>query len=288
MSRLPIPGSDNDIWGNLLNDFLGNAHNVDGSLKPIARGLLDASTQDSLGKADTALQTAMQLVQSVDGQTGVVNLSGIYETQTNVAATYETQTHASTTYATKAELTASVGTINLSDTGATWNLYAYVDGTVVAVAPGSTAPGQVGSPSATPLLSGVTLNWTAPTVPTGDPAIVRYVIIRDGLSLGSTTSGTFLDTNIVLSQHYVYNIEAINSIGLRSVSPNLNVFIDPALAAPPTASISVYPTPIPTNGSAWVRINGVDPNAFAMTFGLTVDTGTLTPTNDPTLWIYTP
>jgi hypothetical protein len=288
MSRLPTPGSDNDIWGNLLNDFLVNAHNVDGSLKPIARGLLDTSTQDSLAKADSALQTAAQLVQSVDGQTGAVNLSGIYETQTNAAATYETQTAAAATYATKAELTAAVGTIDLSDTGATWSLYAYVDGTVVAVAPGSIPPGQVGSPLATALLSGVTLTWTAPSVATNDPAIVRYVIIRDGLSIGTTTSGTFLDPYIVLNQHYVYKIEAVNSIGLRSISPALNVFIDPALAAPPTTSISVYPTPIPTNGSAWVRINGIDPNAFSMTFGLTVDTGTLTPTNDPSLWIYTP
>lgn len=278
MSRLPVPGSDNDIWGNVLNDFLQNAHNADGSLKPVARTSLDASTQASLAKADSALQTAAQLVQSVDGQTGAVDLSSTYETQTNAA----------TTYATKAELNAAVGTINLSDTGANWNLYAYVDGTVVAVAPGSIPPGQVESPTASALLSGVTLTWTAPTVGVNDPAIVKYVIIRDGLSIGTTTTGTFLDPYITLSQSYVYKIEAVNSIGLRSISPDLNVFIDPALAAPPTTSISVYPNPIPTNGSAWVRINGIDPNAFSMTFSLNVDTGTLTPTNDPTLWIYTP
>ena len=33
MSRLPIPGSDDGLWGTVLNDFLGVEHNSDGSLK---------------------------------------------------------------------------------------------------------------------------------------------------------------------------------------------------------------------------------------------------------------
>ncbi|HKX72786.1 MAG TPA: hypothetical protein VJM32_02125 [Candidatus Saccharimonadales bacterium] len=34
MARLPIPGSDEGSWGDILNDFLNTAHNTDGSLKP--------------------------------------------------------------------------------------------------------------------------------------------------------------------------------------------------------------------------------------------------------------
>lgn len=33
MSRLPKPGSDSGVWGNILNDFLLTEHNLDGSLK---------------------------------------------------------------------------------------------------------------------------------------------------------------------------------------------------------------------------------------------------------------
>lgn len=33
MTRLPNPGSDDGTWGNILNDFLGVAHNSDGTLK---------------------------------------------------------------------------------------------------------------------------------------------------------------------------------------------------------------------------------------------------------------
>lgn len=37
MSRLPTPGGDDNIWGDLLNDFLNIEHNADGSLKNVAR-----------------------------------------------------------------------------------------------------------------------------------------------------------------------------------------------------------------------------------------------------------
>lgn len=35
MARLPIPGSDQGEWGEILNDYLSVAHNEDGSLKPV-------------------------------------------------------------------------------------------------------------------------------------------------------------------------------------------------------------------------------------------------------------
>lgn len=44
MARLPIPGSDDGQWGNLLNDFLSVDHNTDGTIK--ATGTIAA-------KADT-------------------------------------------------------------------------------------------------------------------------------------------------------------------------------------------------------------------------------------------
>ena len=109
-SRLPIPGSDDGTWGSILNDYLSQSLNADGTLKPaavttagagtyskpgggipgsdiaagtitdanisasaaIARTKLDSSSQTSLGKADTALQSAP--VVSVAGKTGVVTL----------------------------------------------------------------------------------------------------------------------------------------------------------------------------------------------------------------------
>src|SRR5471030_1521001 len=32
MTRLPVPGGDNDVWGGILNDFLSVSHYADGTL----------------------------------------------------------------------------------------------------------------------------------------------------------------------------------------------------------------------------------------------------------------
>lgn len=66
MARLPNPGSDEGVWGSVLNDFLDVAHNNDGTLK--AQTTIDSALQTSGGtmtgdltlKGDptTALQAA--------------------------------------------------------------------------------------------------------------------------------------------------------------------------------------------------------------------------------------
>ena len=83
MTRLPQPGGDQDTWGNVLNDFLSQSHNTDGTLKTdtvgpaqlkpsavasanLADGAvtsqkLDTATQTSLTKADGSLQASNDL-----------------------------------------------------------------------------------------------------------------------------------------------------------------------------------------------------------------------------------
>jgi len=41
MSRLPTPGSDNGVWGDVLNDFLLVEHNTDGTLKARTDGTFE-------------------------------------------------------------------------------------------------------------------------------------------------------------------------------------------------------------------------------------------------------
>lgn len=51
MSRLPVPGSDDGSWGTILNDFLGQSLNTDGTLKTVAAtnisGLATVATSGS-------------------------------------------------------------------------------------------------------------------------------------------------------------------------------------------------------------------------------------------------
>lgn len=66
MARLPQPGGDQGSWGIILNDFLTQSHNTDGSLKPdtvstaaimdgsISEAKLDSSAQAKLNSGGTA------------------------------------------------------------------------------------------------------------------------------------------------------------------------------------------------------------------------------------------
>jgi hypothetical protein len=65
MARLPVPGSDTNTWGEILNDFLAVEHNTDGSLDASASLSTRISTTGG-GKEGTAASTAT---------TGATNLS---------------------------------------------------------------------------------------------------------------------------------------------------------------------------------------------------------------------
>ncbi|MGH7196813.1 MAG: hypothetical protein ACREGJ_03555 [Candidatus Saccharimonadales bacterium] len=68
MPRLPVPGSDENTWGDILNEYLSVEHNSDGTLKPtgsladkytkpaggIPKSDLSSGVQTSLDAADTA------------------------------------------------------------------------------------------------------------------------------------------------------------------------------------------------------------------------------------------
>lgn len=57
MARLPNPGSDVDIWGDVLNDFLRQAHEPDGSIKDSAIGGLQGQPVSSASPANGQVLT---------------------------------------------------------------------------------------------------------------------------------------------------------------------------------------------------------------------------------------
>lgn len=54
MPRLPQPGGDAENWGEILNDFLSESHNPDGSLKDIAQGKVTGLSAALSAKADAS------------------------------------------------------------------------------------------------------------------------------------------------------------------------------------------------------------------------------------------
>lgn len=67
MARLPIPGSDENSWGNILNDFLQTEHNSDGSLKIRNDGTLTSPQVTSVDFKDATANTVRGSMVSISG-----------------------------------------------------------------------------------------------------------------------------------------------------------------------------------------------------------------------------
>jgi hypothetical protein len=79
MSRLPTVGQDDDIWGEILNDFLSVEHNADGTLKK--SNAITSAVQSVNGKSGPAINiTASDIGAAVDStavhKTGAETISG--------------------------------------------------------------------------------------------------------------------------------------------------------------------------------------------------------------------
>lgn len=68
MVRLPMPGGDADQWGTILNDFLLQEHNVDGTLKARSDGTFDTYVKNTDTRlADNRLPVAHASTHATDG-----------------------------------------------------------------------------------------------------------------------------------------------------------------------------------------------------------------------------
>lgn len=110
MSRLPIPGADADNWGDILNDFLSQVHNDNGTLKTdsIDTDHLQPASVTSAVIANNAITTAkldadvQTIIDSVPGKyvkpSGGIPASDLSAAvQTRLANTRRIQTLADTT-----------------------------------------------------------------------------------------------------------------------------------------------------------------------------------------------
>lgn len=73
MARLPIPGSDQGSWGQILNDYLSQSHSTDGNIKP---GVITESHLDTAAAAKLNATAGPTGATGATGPTGATGATG--------------------------------------------------------------------------------------------------------------------------------------------------------------------------------------------------------------------
>lgn len=158
-----------------------------------------------------------------------------------------------------------------ADTGEHFKLVWFGDGTVKAI-PFSAEPPATPTDLATDVhLTSVKLTWTAAT------RADHYRVYRDDVYLSDATGTSYRDTSIAISETYTYTLRAVDQYGEWSdLSSGADAFIDPSLNSPPTIAV--------TQWGPYLRVNASDVDAQILALTLDVDAGTLSVTDDPSVW----
>jgi hypothetical protein len=165
------------------------------------------------------------------------------------------------------------------DTNQLFRRIVFADGTDKWIPFSAQPPATPAAPAVAIRLSSVKLTWPAAS------GASSYAIFRDGSRIATTSSRVYRDINVTAGSTYSYRVQAADSYGQPSpLSPVTAAFVDPAINAAPTADIRVWPTTVPTGGTAIVRVNSFDVDVHTLAFQLDADAGQLAPTDDPSVW----
>lgn len=209
MARLPQPGADQGQWGDILNDYLSQAHTSAGVIKDgsITEAQLDVAVQTKLNSGGGGS------VASVNGQTGVVTLTKADIGLVNIDNTSDSNKPVSTATQTaldsKAALVHAHTASQVSDSTVTGR-------SVLTAADAATARTAIGAGT-----SNLTIGTSSGTAKAGD-----YTPTKSDVGLGNVdntsdatkNSATATLTNKTLTSPVIAKISNLSSNGLVTTS----------------------------------------------------------------------
>lgn len=177
---------------------------------------------------------------------------------------------------------AETGTGTTADTFEEYRIIMLSNGTVRAIPVDAVAPATPAGFTADARLTSVTLSWT----PSSGAA--SYVIQRDGVQLGTTTSSSYRDRTVLAGATYAYRVAALDQYGQQSpFTVPVSAFINPALNSVPVVEVTAWPPQINPSGTTILRVNADDVDAQVLALQLNVSAGLLQPTADRSVWLLT-
>ena len=178
------------------------------------------------------------------------------------------------------------GTGDTVDTFDEYRVIMFSDGTVRAIPAGATPPVTPTGLAVDPRISSVRVSWNAVV------GASYYIVRRDGTQVHSTSGTThtsWRDRGRTVDNTYFYTVQAVDYYGQRSpISSAVPAYIDPASNVAPDVLVTAWPTTAPSDGITLLRVNARDLDAQDLEIALEVDSGTITATDDPSLWHYEP
>lgn len=297
MARLPTPGSDDGSWGDLLNDFLLQAHTASGALKPgsISESHLDAAAATKLNQAAG--------VTSVSGRNGAVVLAKSDVGLANVDNTSDANKPIST--ATQTALNAKASTSSLATVATSGSYTDLTNKPATSLATVSVSTGSEARPTATTVLwvGGSTqptnmatgdlwfspnppADTQAPTVPTNlqssnitstsfglswsastdNIGVTAYEVLLNGISYAIVTGTSTTVSGQLASTQYTCTVRARDAAGNWSA---LSSSLDVTTAASGGTTHSVYATAVYPGLLAYTQ----SPNITVATAFYTAATG---------------
>lgn len=171
------------------------------------------------------------------------------------------------------------GSIQAIDTGEQMKLIAFSDGTVRAVPLSAGAPEKPDTPVTESRSSSIVVTWAA------KPGYQTMALRRDGVEIYRGTDTRYIDKNVENMQLYSYTVVGYSGYGWPSPeSDPASGRADAALNILPSAGFVTWPNPLPATGEGIIRVLGTDVEAHDLTYALSVSVGTITPTDDPSIW----